>query len=241
MFHSLGNQPLNDTECDRFDEMLSRFQSEHAINNMEELDGFFAALICSPDMVMPSTCLSEIWGGEMADEEAFTIHEELQDFLGLLFRHWNSIVRVFVEEELFTPLLIEDQDGIAHANDWTRGFMRGTFLHADRWRELFNDEAHAGALIPILVLAHEHDPDDEMRPFKEPIDTQRREKLIVGVAVGVNSIYRYFAPHRKRMAQELASQGSAHYRTARKIGRNTPCPCGSGKKYKRCCAESTLQ
>ncbi len=28
-----------------------------------------------------------------------------------------------------------------------------------------------------------------------------------------------------------------------KIGRNTPCPCGSGKKYKRCCEkkESTMR
>ena len=24
-------------------------------------------------------------------------------------------------------------------------------------------------------------------------------------------------------------------RTERKIGRNEPCPCGSGKKYKKCC------
>jgi len=24
-------------------------------------------------------------------------------------------------------------------------------------------------------------------------------------------------------------------RDGRKIGRNEPCPCGSGKKYKRCC------
>jgi preprotein translocase subunit SecA len=24
-------------------------------------------------------------------------------------------------------------------------------------------------------------------------------------------------------------------RTAEKVGRNDPCPCGSGKKYKRCC------
>jgi uncharacterized protein YecA (UPF0149 family) len=23
--------------------------------------------------------------------------------------------------------------------------------------------------------------------------------------------------------------------TGRKIGRNDPCPCGSGKKYKKCC------
>lgn len=26
-----------------------------------------------------------------------------------------------------------------------------------------------------------------------------------------------------------------------KIGRNDPCPCGSGKKYKRCCAEKVEQ
>ena len=25
--------------------------------------------------------------------------------------------------------------------------------------------------------------------------------------------------------------------TEQKIGRNAPCPCGSGKKYKNCCAE----
>jgi SEC-C motif-containing protein len=26
-------------------------------------------------------------------------------------------------------------------------------------------------------------------------------------------------------------------REARKVGRNEPCPCGSGKKYKKCCAK----
>jgi SWIM/SEC-C metal-binding protein len=26
-----------------------------------------------------------------------------------------------------------------------------------------------------------------------------------------------------------------------KIGRNDPCPCGSGKKYKKCCATHTVQ
>jgi len=27
--------------------------------------------------------------------------------------------------------------------------------------------------------------------------------------------------------------------TAQKIGRNDPCPCGSGKKYKKCCGASS--
>jgi preprotein translocase subunit SecA len=26
---------------------------------------------------------------------------------------------------------------------------------------------------------------------------------------------------------------------SRKIGRNDPCPCGSGKKYKKCCGRET--
>ncbi|OQY03760.1 MAG: hypothetical protein B6I22_10905, partial [Desulfobacteraceae bacterium 4572_123] len=26
-------------------------------------------------------------------------------------------------------------------------------------------------------------------------------------------------------------------RTNKKIGRNDPCPCGSGKKYKKCCGK----
>jgi uncharacterized protein YecA (UPF0149 family) len=25
-----------------------------------------------------------------------------------------------------------------------------------------------------------------------------------------------------------------------KIGRNDPCPCGSGKKFKQCCGRTTL-
>ncbi|MCL1481322.1 MAG: SEC-C domain-containing protein [Marinobacter sp.] len=27
---------------------------------------------------------------------------------------------------------------------------------------------------------------------------------------------------------------------SKKFGRNKPCPCGSGKKYKKCCATTTL-
>jgi preprotein translocase subunit SecA len=32
---------------------------------------------------------------------------------------------------------------------------------------------------------------------------------------------------RRRLAQKSA-----------KVGRNNPCPCGSGKKYKKCCGRS---
>jgi uncharacterized protein len=172
----------------------------------------------------------------MADDEAFADRKEAQDFLSLIFQHWNSIVRILQEEDVFVPLLFENKEGAARGNDWARGFMRGTHLHHESWKELFEDEEHGGLLIPILALAYEHDPDPEMRPYKDAIDAERREKLILGVAAGVTAIYRYFAPHRQRMAAEAR----AYRHAERKIGRNDPCPCGSGKKYKQCCGKAAL-
>src|ERR1700733_12170272 len=57
------------------------------------------------------------------------------------------------------------------------------------WKELFDDKEHSCLLVPILVLAHEHDPDPEMRPSIN-IDVERREKLILGIAASVTAIYR---------------------------------------------------
>jgi uncharacterized protein len=82
---------------------------------------------------------------------------------------------------------------------------------------LFDDKEHGYLLVPILVLAHEHDP--EMRPLKGNIDVERCEKLILGIATAVTAIYRYFAPQRRRMEAGFAAEGTAYRQTERKIGR----------------------
>ena len=50
---------------------------------------------------------------------------------------------------------------------------------------------------------------------------------------------------RRQVAQPVAaSHGEAEARPAAakksavKVGRNDPCPCGSGKKYKNCCGRN---
>jgi hypothetical protein len=63
--------------------------------------------------------------GVPALREAFADEQELQDFLSLLMRHWNSIGRKLEEDAVFTPLLFEDEEGTVYGNDWARGFMRG--------------------------------------------------------------------------------------------------------------------
>jgi uncharacterized protein len=87
--------------------------------------------------------LPEIWGGEMADNEAFADRHELQDFLDLLMRHWNSIVQMLEEEDVFTPLLFVNEEGAAPGNDWARGFTRGISFHHEAWKELFDDELYS--------------------------------------------------------------------------------------------------
>lgn len=41
---------------------------------------------------------------------------------------------------------------------------------------------------------------------------------------------------KKRLYREQKQSGTI--RKAKKIGRNDPCPCGSGKKYKKCCGKN---
>ncbi len=43
------------------------------------------------------------------------------------------------------------------------------------------------------------------------------------------------AERRKELYKEQKSSGTV--RNENKIGRNDPCPCGSGKKYKKCCGK----
>jgi uncharacterized protein len=224
-------QPLSDAEFDRLGNMLNRLGDKSAMN-LEMLDGFFAALIGGPENVLPSEYLPLVWGGGMLNEP------DLEEFISLVTKHWNATSHILRSGEVFTPLLLEHDDGIAHANDWAKGFLRGMELRRDKWAVLLDDEDHGGSLVPIFALAHEHHPDPKMRPYKEPIDQDMREKLIVGAAAGVMNIYDYFEAQR---LLEVDSDGGATFRRPTpKVGRNEKCPCGSGKKFKHCCGKITM-
>jgi uncharacterized protein len=230
MNNATTHQPLSADELDRLSEFLDGIGAPAM--NMESLDGYFAALICGPDMVLPNEYLAAIWG----EDFCFDDNNQATDILGLLMRHWNTIsselFRTLKEPYVYMPMLLEDDEGIAHGNDWARGFMRGVQAHPASWRELVVSDEHGGPLIPIMLLAHEHDPDPAMRP--EPVAPAKREEILSMMIAGLTKIYRYFEPHRRSRAS--ASRPAPLRREGRKIGRNEPCPCGSGRKYKRCCA-----
>jgi uncharacterized protein len=236
---AMAPEPLTDAEFDSLSGVLNRFGGKDAMS-LEQLDGFLAAIICCPSEVPKAEYLRELWGDGMINEAAFAAQPMLQKFLSLVARHKDSIAHTLESGDVFAPLLLANEDGVYLGNDWANGFMRVMNLrHAD-WVALLEDEDHGGSLVPILALAHEHDPDPEMRPYKEPISAERREKLLIGVAAGVMNIYKYFRTHYKPAKASFSSDVATYRRFMPKTGRNEPCPCGSGKKYKHCCGKVTL-
>lgn len=89
---------------------------------------------------------------------------------------------------------------------------------------------------------------------KNPIETMT-EETVVSLAFDKELLYKnmvdakadwlYELPQweqifdeetRKRLYREQKQSGTV--RKEKKIGRNDPCPCGSGKKYKKCCGRN---
>ena len=168
------SRPLLETELDRLKELLKSYEGGNAMN-IEEVDGFFSALIAGPEVVNAGEYLPELFGSATPETHAFSTLAEANQILGLLVRHWNSIAGTLSRGEVYLPLLLKDENSLERGNDWARGFIRGTRLRFDGWAELLNDPEHGGCMIPMMMLYHEHDEDLSMRP--KPIDRKQREKL----------------------------------------------------------------
>jgi uncharacterized protein len=173
------HERLTDAELDRLGHFLKGCKGGSAMN-VEQTDGFFAALIVGPETVMPSDYYPEVFGGDMSETCEFGSLDEANEILGLMMRHWNTIAQTLYKAEVYEPVLLQDENGMFHGNDWAHGFMRGTLMRHDGRAELGK---------------YEHDEDSEMRP--NPISPEKHEEVIVHMAAGLVGAYRYFREQRQ--------------------------------------------
>ncbi|MDH3772163.1 MAG: UPF0149 family protein, partial [Nitrospirota bacterium] len=120
------------------------------------------------------------------------------------------------------PLFWEAPDGQAMAADWAEGFMDGVGLRRQAWWPLLDSERGIDLLTPIM--AFQHDEDGKPLLEVEPDELVEIRKVAIDLIVpSVQAINSYWKAHRHPTTR------------ASKTGRNDPCPCGSGRKHKRCC------
>ena len=229
---------LADAEIDRLAELLDGMPSDEAMD-IETVDGYFSALHCAPTMVSMGLVIDNVLGGASESAAGEASADAVTECIALLMRHWNAIgaglsgSRADDPDTFHMPVLFEDDAGVVRGYDWAVGFWRGMRHDFVAWKDLIDDPDHGGAVLPMMALAHEHDPDPALRPAPFGND-ERRVDIVTHMCAGLHSAYRYFAEQRRQLAQEMRHGAQTIVRDEPKVGRNDPCPCGSGRKYKRC-------
>lgn len=229
------HEPLDDSEIeylerfllDRIDEDADTDGKDEGVLDISELDGLFTAIVSGPVTIAPSRWLPSVWGDfppMWSSEEAFS------KTFSMLVRHMNGIAATLNEQpERFEPMFGERTvKGKIYTivDEWCEGYSRGIALAADAWKA--GGEEMAALLAPILGFTSETHWRAHELASDEEVDNMQR-----AITPNVRQIHAYWA--KRRVVSEVRAAASSAYRTQPRAGRNDPCPCGSGKKYKKCC------
>lgn len=201
-----------------------------------ELDGYLTEVLVSPSLIPPRRWMAGVWGNE---EPVFDDAVQIQSLLSAAGGLYNGLSRR-IEQSLrrletnklcdYCPAFQPEEGKPSRdaVTTWVRGFWRAMTLSPNDWSGLIEDERTQVLVIPFLGFMNGID-DKDFEPAPD-ID----ERLDAAVA----DIPRSILLLRKIAEIRAARTNRASGRRATKVGRNDPCPCGSGKKFKRCCGSS---
>lgn len=222
---TLTSGPLDNAEIDELDNFLQADSLPEETMDIAMLDGYLSALAVGPNLILPSRWLPEIWGGE---EMKWQSPVQAARITGLILRHSNAILAQFqAEPETWQPLLYaREEDGreIAMIDEWCIGFVRGINQDGAAWQPIMDDAEAEEFVLPIMLYGtdagwQEMESDPELAASHADFAEALPDCVL--------AIHDYWTPERgKRTTMR---------HEAPRPGRNDPCPCGSGRKHKKCC------
>ena len=208
-----------------------------------ELAGFFFALACSPELVEPSEWLPIVLGENLEALGA----EEAQPILDLVTRLHNHIQFQVLERSPSLPAGIEvrpePMDNFAPdtpLSQWAHGFTQGQDWLADTWDAHLDgesgeeaeamDQSLAASMVVLGFFTSRDFAEDCLAEMQQPRSIEEMApKIVEAFPIALRELAEL-----GRALEERARERSTPARST-KVGRNQPCPCGSGRKYKQCC------
>ena len=252
---------LTAEDFDALDDILTDLRSRSdEVPQWEFCEGFIAALICCRRLIMPSEYLPVLLP---VDDEAgndvtslFADEAQFGRFMGIWARRWNEVaaalnapVESLDEERAYAPELMDVRGGFATLPEaeraefgdaelpafgqiWAIGFMYAVETWPEEWepprdRELA--KAHDEALEAIVAMTEDDEDEPTLSALSEDGPPSVSEARLGAYGDALWAVYDL---------REIWSHIGERVETVRKApapGRNDPCPCGSGKKYKKCC------
>jgi uncharacterized protein len=212
---------LSDTELAELDAFLDQDSLQERSMDVAMLEGFAACLIVGPKAILPSQWLAWVWDrhhGEVPAE--FESPERASRVMALVLRHYNNVAKVFADDpNAFVPVFRRGESwGV---DEWCAGFLLGLQFCDEQWHALMQQQM--AWFTPFVALGSEDKLDAEACAY-----VQEWTDSIVPTLVAMQTYWR------TGVAPAAQDRRPAH-RPATKVGRNDPCSCGSGLKYKTCC------
>jgi uncharacterized protein len=211
-------------------EVLSRAVmalGDHA-RSVGGVDGVLAAVLTCPEPIPPEEWLPLLWDLTDADEDfAFEETPETVTAVAEILKRYGQIAaELEIGGETFAPLY--DVDG--RLDDtlwelWIEGFEAGMSLRPEVWEAItMAEDDTADALRLLITLANIADGDPET---KAELGPEQLKLLTDGAPDLLPECVQALYDANRPPGQPIIK--------GPKTGRNDPCPCGSGKKFKKCC------
>lgn len=224
--------PLSEAELNELDHFLLYEVDTEDVMTLDMMDGFLHALAVGPTSIHPKQWLPKIWGTKEMMPPMDSI-EQLNHILGLVMRHFNSIIAGLEDDppavDIYWSTMTYGggEQEYDDAESWAYGFVEGMRLCWNDWQPLLSTPEGQSWFRPIALLGEDDYSADQDELTKTPA---MRAKLALEIPQAVLGMHAHWLPLRLAVYQRDLAK-SAHP----KVGRNEPCPCGSGKKFKKCC------
>ena len=229
---------LDDEHLDRLEFLLDDPALEEAMR-LDELQGYLCAALSGPQPIPEEDRLIDILGSDDAldspagQEAAAIIRRFAQALEAELAAGTPPVLLLYPKDE--------GDDSPSDYLPWCQAYLAGVDQAEEDWFEYFEEDDSEDAedqvnylderLFPLMVLtgeaeaaAKEHGEEWPQGEERAEIEQECEEDL----PQAVTDIYRFW----------IAKRGLEPIRNDEpKIGRNDPCPCGSGKKFKQCCGK----
>ena len=212
------NVPLSDDEYERLGDLLAAPALVARSMDVAMLEGFLTALALRPAVEAVAAWLPAVLDRGGAGAGAA---DDAREIAALAQRHYLHLRQWLAEDPAsFEPIYACGPEWGPDA--WCEGFLTGTRREPAAWEAL----AIPAWSQPFIRLGTA-----EGRALNaDDAETERWMNAVAPAVIAINAAWR------------PAAAPAPGRRAAPKVGRNDPCPCGSGKKYKKCCgAEPAAQ
>jgi len=193
----------------------------------EELDGFIAGVLVCPDAIPPGEWFARAVGLSTSRPSPFTGLDHANEVLNLVMEYYDVVATTLEHHpERYQPRhFVDESNGDVVWELWIDGFAAAMNLR----RQVFEACIDVGGDVANAVMGMKTVIDATMDEDPDPAEyanISSRAPSFIREAV--------LTLHRYRQAISFADRPNP-FASAPKVGRNDPCPCGSGRKYKHCC------